>query len=102
MIKVNDIVRIERWKQGLRVKAVSEDGKWVIASKKAFGSSLYTIINTEEKIAGTDNWILGRFDYNNIEECQEVLKELIKGKTEISRRRQVKYKTLFVNGKEVE
>ena len=101
MIKVNDIVKIDSWKQGLRVKAVSEDEKWIVASKRAMGSFLYSIINTKEKVVGTDDYIFGKFDYNKIEDCEKALQELINETTKIGRRK-VDYQTLFVNGKKYE
>lgn len=97
-MKVNDIIKINDWKRGLRIKAISEDGRWIIASSKAFGSSMYSIIDTKEMRAGTDNYVFGIYEYANEEDCKKAMNELENGTMEIGRRNACDIKNIYVNG----
>jgi len=97
-MKVNDVVRINEWKRGLRVKSVSEDGKWIIATTPSFGKSLYSIINTKTMEAGTDDRVFSHHDYMTKEDCDSAIDELVNGKLNIGRRNRCDIKVLYVNG----
>lgn len=60
------------------------------SKKEAFShlkdNPVYTIIDFEEKIKGSDNYIFSKFDYADFEDCSEALKELESGEMKISRR----------------
>ena len=49
---------------------------------------LYTIVDLQEKIRGTENLVFG-MGFETDEECQEALQRLQSGKTEISYRNRV-------------
>jgi hypothetical protein len=66
------------------------DERFIICSKpfnpkKTF---LYVIVDLKEEIRGADNYRC-KFDYANIYECEEALKELNSGELEISHRNRI-------------
>lgn len=93
-IKVGDLVKVNNWKKAMRVKAVSEN--YVIMSQKAFGTSLYSIIDKNNLECGPDNYY-GKHDYNNIWECEIALTELENNDLQVSGRRYIDIKNVVVN-----
>lgn len=47
---------------------------------------IYTIVDFERNVRGTDNYVFGIYDYYSNEDCQQALHELVCGEMEISHR----------------
>lgn len=45
---------------------------------------IYTIIDFERNVRGMDNMVFGVYDYYSDEDCEKALKDLAKGKMEVS------------------
>lgn len=92
-IRVGYLVKINKWKKSMRVKAVSEN--FIIMSQRAFGTSLYSIIDKKNLECGPDNYY-GKHDYNNIWECEIALTELENNDLQVSGRRNMDIKSIVV------
>jgi hypothetical protein len=90
-LKTGDKVWFEGEKQGYTVQARSDS--YIVCTKpfNAQNTVLYTIIDTEEGIRGTENLIFcGGFETK--EDCDEALERLEKGVSEVSHRNRVELK----------
>jgi hypothetical protein len=92
-VRVGDLVKVNKWKKSMRVKAVSEN--YIIMSQKAFGTSLYSIIDKNNLECGPDNYY-GKHNYNNIWECEIALTELENNDLQVSGRRNLDIKNIVV------
>lgn len=98
-IQVGDLVKCNRWKQPLQVKAVSEN--YFIMVRNHFGQPMYSICEkTPAKFShnyivegyatiGMDFWIFGKFDYFNQNDIDQCLAELESRETELSVRHSI-------------
>lgn len=70
------------------VRAVSADGRWAVCTKPfaALKTVLYTVVDFEEQLRGTDNYV-GCLGYETDDECAEALALFECGEAEFSRRR---------------
>lgn len=50
---------------------------------------VYSLLDFQEKIKAPDNLVFGNFDYFNEKDCQKAIKDLEKGKMELSHRGRV-------------
>lgn len=89
-------IKFEEEKQSYKIMVENE--RYIIATKpfNARKTYLYVIVDKVEKIRGADNYIMGRFNYSDLEECQEALKELSNGVMDISRRNRVPLKIEWI------
>lgn len=53
---------------------------------------IYTIVDFQEKIRGTDFYSIGPYDYYTQEDCDNALQDLINGEMEISYRNRIELK----------
>lgn len=102
-VEVGDLIVINDWKRGMRVKAVSEH--YILIHTKCFDDHLYSVISKAEWdgnlynslrggmfYAGPDNLVFGYmsgYDFDDKERANKYLKEFEEGKLEISLRRGV-------------
>lgn len=105
-VKVGDLIKCNDWVKPLTVRAVSEN--YFVMSRNHFGKPLYSIC--EKKPAdfsrnyivegyptiGTDFWVFGKFDYLNQEDCEQAVKELESGETEMSVRNACMLKVIYI------
>jgi hypothetical protein len=87
-MKVGDKIKFRGEKQRYTVQACNE--RFAVCNKpfNARKTVLYTVIDFEQKIRGTENLILG-MGAETQEQCEEMLGRLITGDTQVSRRNQV-------------
>lgn len=87
----------EHYKAGDKIKFTEEkrrytivacDNRYLICTKpfNAKKTYLYTIVDLEEEIRGTDGYLFTKYNYTRKEEAQQYLDELNCGKCEISHR----------------
>lgn len=97
-IEVGDEVKIDCWKKGMIVQSVSGDGRYYIATMKAFGKTLYSIIDKVDMIAGASNQVFSSFDYSTREQCDSAMRLLESGEMRIGRN-QVDFVNLVISYK---
>lgn len=102
-LKVGDLVKVNAWKKPMRIVATSEN--FFIMLRKHFDTYMYSICeknkrgtaynllykpnrgyDEDEFVCGKDNYVFGKFDYENEEDCKKALKELESGEMEVSTR----------------
>lgn len=105
-VKVGDLIKCNDWTKPLTVRAVSEN--YFVMSRNHFGKPLYSICQKKPAdfsrnyivegypMIGTDAWVFGRFDYLNQEDCEEAVKELESGETEMSVRHSCMLKVIYI------
>lgn len=95
--KVGDKVRFEGERNAYTIRAC--DSRYLICTKpfNPRKTVLYTIVDLQEKVRGTENLIFG-LGFETDEDCQEALLRLQSGETEISYRNRVAL--LFKSDKE--
>lgn len=88
-LHVGDRLWFAEEKRPYTIQAISVDGVWVICTKifAAQGTVLYTVIDCESEVRGTDNMI-GSLGYETQQECERAAREFGKGHVEHSRRPQ--------------
>ena len=88
MIDVGDKVYFEEEVKPYKVRA--SNVKYSVCTKpfNLKRTVLYTIIDSVEKVRGTENLVFG-FGAETNEQCQEMLERLSKNETAISRRNQI-------------
>jgi hypothetical protein len=69
------------------VQARSE--RYIICTRKFIKTVMYTIVDLQEQIRGTDNLVFG-MGYESKEDCEDNLKRLVDGEMEVSHRNRVK------------
>lgn len=86
---VGSKIKFKEEKQRYTVQAAGEE--WLICTKpfNARKTVIYTIVDLEEQIRGTDNYVFSPFDYEERSDCEECLADLIKGKAGISYRNRI-------------
>jgi hypothetical protein len=103
-IKVGDFIKVNTWKRPMKVIAISEN--FFIMWKPCFETYMYSIceknkrgyahnmfyrpkcgFDSDEFVCGPDNYVFGKYDYDDAEECEEALKDLESGEMEVSQRR---------------
>ena len=103
-IKVGDFIKVNTWKRPMKVIAVSEN--FFIMWRKHFDTFMYSIceknkrgyahnmfyrpkcgFDDDEFVCGPDNYVFGKYDYNDVDECREALVDLESGEMEVSQRR---------------
>lgn len=91
-VKVGDRIKFLEEKQSYKV--VARNWRFLICIKpfNARKTYLYSIVDVEQEMRGADYWILGRFDYEDSEDQEQALKELMSGETQLSRRRSIPLK----------
>jgi hypothetical protein len=77
------LVRFAEEKRPYRVKAANE--RFAVCTKPYPGSCLYTIIDFEKQIRGTENLIFC-MGFTTAELCEEALERLTTGETKVSHR----------------
>jgi hypothetical protein len=84
-MKVGDKIRFTEERMRYTIQAC--DGRFLICTKpyNPKHSVLYTIVDLQEKIRGTENLVFG-CGAETREQCEEMLARLASGETEISRR----------------
>lgn len=101
--KVGDLVKVNTWRKPMRIVATSEN--FFIMICRHFDTYMYSICeknkrghsynllykpnrgySEDEFVCGKDNYVFGKFDYDNEEDCKEALKELESGEMEVSTR----------------
>ena len=70
---------------------MARSDRYVILSKPAFGTFIYTIFDFEDKWIAPDSFVFGLYDYNKKEEAEEALKALETGDAELSRRHGISF-----------
>lgn len=115
-INVGDLIKINNWKQPMRVKAVSNN--YFVMTKKIFGNTCYSVcsklpwdgIRYNSMIGGmfhcgTDNWVFGSplcFEYENlyslenVEANQKYLQQFENEKCELSVRTCIPIYDLYI------
>lgn len=102
-IKTGDYIKVNTWKRPMKVIAVSEN--FFIMWKPHFGTWSYSICEknkrgtsynlsyrpkrgymNDEFVCDPDNYVFGKYDYNDVGECQDALVELESGEMEVSTR----------------
>ena len=88
-LNVGDKIKFKSEKQRYTIKAKSD--RYLICTKpfNLQKTVLYTIIDAEENIRGTNYLIFNCYDYAKDEDIQDCLSDLISGKLEISRRNRI-------------
>ena len=88
MIKVGDKIKFKKEKQRYTVRACNN--RFAICTKpfNPRKTMLYTVIDFEEKIRGTENLIFG-MGAETDKQCNEMFKRLESGETEVSYRNRV-------------
>lgn len=89
--KAGDKIHLFGEVRAFKVMAKSE--RFVILSKICFGKPLYTIVDFKEEWMGPDFLVFGIYDYSNTEDCEKAIKDLEKGKLQISRRHGISFET---------
>lgn len=69
------------------VQAVSVSGRWVVATRPAFGTVLYSMIDTERGLRGVDNSLGNSLGYETREACERAVSAFDDGEFGFSRRR---------------
>lgn len=87
--KVGDKIKFVEEKQSYTIRALGK--RYAVCTKpmNALKTVLYTVCDFQEKIRGTENLVFG-FGAETDEQCQEMLKRLETGETEISYRNRIK------------
>lgn len=87
-IRVGTKIKFPEEKQRYTVQAC--DGRYAVCTKpfNCRKTVLYTIIDVQEKIRGTENLIFC-VGFETKEQCQEALQRLAKGESEISYRNRI-------------
>lgn len=85
-VHVGDYVYLPKEKRPYKVMARNE--RYIICTKNCFGKPLYFIVDLVNKWRAPDNMVFC-FGYENKEQCEERLKELVSGEIELSTRRGV-------------
>lgn len=85
-IHVGDRLKFKSERQSYRVCAA--DGRWAVCIKpfNAKKTTLYTIVDFEQKVRGPDNIIFSQ-GYETDEDAERALGQLQRGEIEVSRRR---------------
>ena len=87
-MKVGDKIKFAEEKRPYRIKAL---GKRHAVCTKPFNPKktvLYTIVDFEEQIRGTENLVFG-FGAETDEQCNDMLQRLESGETEVSHRNRI-------------
>ena len=87
--KVGDKIRFKGEVKPYTIRAC--DDRYLICTKpyNLKYTVLYTIVDLKKNIRGTDWWIFGIYDYRMKDECEQCLRDLNSGETEISKRNRV-------------
>ena len=88
-LEVGDKIYIKGEKRGFEIKARNE--RYLICTKpfNPKKTVTYTILDSEELINSTNNFVFNIYDYSIQKDVEESLVDLIEGKYELSQRRQV-------------
>jgi hypothetical protein len=63
----------------------ASNDRFIICTRKHFGKPLYTIVDLEKKIRGTENLIFC-MGFESDQDCEEALERLTSGESEVSHR----------------
>ena len=88
--KVGDKIRFAEEKKPYTIRACND--RFLICTKPFAPKHtvLYTIVDLQKEIRGTDWWVLGIYDYINDSDCKQCLDDLVSGECEISHRNRIK------------
>jgi hypothetical protein len=98
-MKINDLIKTDKDKQALRIQAISKSERYVVATKKAFGNTIYTIYDLKEKCRGLEGRVFQINDYSIKKGCEDCVNELEKNEIQISYKHRYNYNIIFINGK---
>jgi hypothetical protein len=89
-LKVNDKIKFESEKQKYTIKAKSD--RYLICTKpfNLKKTCLYSIIDLERLVRGTNSLVFNAYDYMIQEDIDECLRDLESGKIEVSHRNCIK------------
>ena len=92
MYKVGDKIKFAGQKQRYTIRACNE--RYLVCTKpfNARKTYLYTMVDLQEGIRGTDGYAIACYDYRIPSHARMYLKDLHKGKVEISHRNRVELK----------
>ncbi len=85
-LKVGDKVYWKGEKKGYTVKARNE--RYIIVVKMLFGKPCYSILDLQEGICSTNDFVFNPYDYAEQEDIEQSLVDLNNGEYELSRRHQ--------------
>lgn len=85
-LKVGDKIYWRNEKKGYIIKA--KDERYIIVTKKLFGKLYYSILDLEQGICSTNDYVFNPYDYDNQEEIDKSLMDLNKGEYQLSKRNQ--------------
>jgi len=85
-LKVGDKIYWRNEKRGYTIKAKNE--RYIIIVKILFGKPYYSILDLEECICSTNDFVFNPYDYRNQVDIEQSLIDLEKGEYKLSRRNQ--------------
>lgn len=91
MYKPGQKIYFEEEKKPYKIRACDE--RYLVCTKPynfKKETVIYTMVDLQEGIRGTDGYSLGCYSYYPQEDCDNYLKELENGEIEISRRNRIK------------
>jgi len=89
VVGVGDRIKFRGERQRYTVQAASD--RFAVCTKpfNLENTVLYTIIDFEQLVRGADDYILGKYDYDEPDACVKALAELDAGEMKVSRRNNV-------------
>lgn len=85
-LEVGDKIYFYDEKRGFEIKA--RDERYLICTKPAFGKAIYTILDSEELINSTNNYVFNPYNYLDQGNINQSLIDLENGEYELSLRHQ--------------
>lgn len=67
-------------------KVMAKDERYLIASKRAFGETYYSIIDMEEGVCSTDDRVISTYKYGSKAGASRALADINSGKIGLSKR----------------
>lgn len=86
-LKVGDKIYWKNEERGYTIKARSE--RYIIVVKMMFGKPYYSILDLEQCICSTNNYVFNPYDYCKQDDIEQSLMDLVNGEYELSRRNEV-------------
>lgn len=88
--KVGDKIRFIEEKNPYTIRACND--RYLICTKpfNLQHTVLYSIVDLQEGIRGTNWWVFNVYEYMDAEDCKKCLDDLISGECEISHRNRIK------------
>lgn len=92
VFSIGDKIKFVEEKQ--RYTVIARSDRFLICTKpyNLKKTYMYTIVDLKENIRGTDNYILGRYDYSIPSEAADCIEHLESGETGISMKNRIQLK----------